>query len=895
MSDQTRFDFKEKLHDGRNTVVYRAVRRSDSGPVVLKILKDTFVSELLPRFKREFEIAASMNGSISEGQRIDGVVDAFAFETVDNLPTIVMEDFGGVSLNFSQKVWSVDEFLPLAIQIVEALGQVHSRRVMHKDINPSNIVFNAKTGVAKLIDFGLSTVLPRERVANVNINVLEGTLAYISPEQTGRMNRSVDYRTDFYSLGVTFYEILTGRLPFEERDMLALLHSHMAKQPPSPSEINPNVPVPLSNIMMKLLAKNAEDRYQSAYGLKADLLECQRQWDAKRQIDDFPIGSQDRSDHFQISQKLFGREKEITALFSAYENIRRGGYAVFLFSGIAGIGKSSLASELQVSVTEQNGYFVSGRYVPSQNHIPYSALIESLNSLVQQLLTQSEAELQAWREKLLKILGENGRIITDMIPDARLILGLQPAPPSLAASEEQNRFNITLHDFVCAFMSEEHPLVLFLDNLQWADTASISFLSRFTSSPDLHHFMLIGAYRPNELGEQHPLHEELKQLRDSVAQLQEIELDPIHTENVQSLLVQSLNCSAEEASSLAEVAMTKTSGNPLFIIEFLRAIYNDGLLKFDRNRGGWSWNLSELQMRPLTDSVVHIVSSKINDLPEATQKLLGPAACIGDQFDLSMLAQLSHQTMAETASDLWHALASGLIFPLTPNYVLADQPDALQDVRYAFAHPGIQQGIYTLLPEEEKSSLHWQISQFLLNQIPEGQREQEVFELVNHLNPAFDRMQTTAELVLTARLNLLASQKTSLSAAQEASYQYARQGMKQLDALERQGVDVWKEYYPLVFDLHFYAASASYLTGEYEEMERWSEILLANAASVYDQARVYEMKLYACIAKADRVEGCPKHMIRASFQSAESSTRSSQSYIPTRLNLLLWCSWILST
>lgn len=855
MSDQTGFEFKEKLHDGRNTVVYRAIRKSDKTPVVLKILKDAYASELLPRFKREFEIAASFNSSAAQGQAVSGVVNAFAFEHVDNLPAIVMEDFGGVSLNFSHRVWSLDDFFPLAIQVVEALGQVHSRRVMHKDINPSNIVFNAKTGAAKLIDFGLSTVLPRERVARVNINVLEGTLAYISPEQTGRINRAVDYRTDFYSLGVTFYELLTGRLPFEEKDMLALLHSHMAKQPLSPHAIDANIPIPLSNVVMKLLAKNAEDRYQSAYGLNADLVECQRQWQAEHHIHEFSLAQLDRSDRFQISEKLFGRGKEIEALFSAYENIRHGDRSIILFSGIAGMGKSSLVSELQVPVTEQNGYYISGRYVPSQNHIPYSALIDALRSMTQQLLSQSEAELQSWRGKLARVLGENGRIITDIIPDAGLILGPQPLLPPLAASEEQNRFNITLHDFICAFMSEAHPLVLFLDNLQWADVASISFLSKFASSPDLHHFMLIGAYRANELGADHPLKDALEHLRESGVRLQEKELEPIDTDDVKNLLRQSLSCSAEEALSLAEIAMTKTSGNPLFLIEFLRAIYNDGLLKFDTNHGRWAWNLSELQMRPLTDSVVNIVSGKINDLPEATQFLLAPAACIGDRFDLSMLADLTHQTQAETASALWYALASGLIFPLTPNYVLAEQPDASEEVRYAFAHTGIQQGIYSSLPADEKSSLHWKISQLLLNQIPAEQREQQVFELVNHLNPAWDKIQTQEERLLTAQLNLLASQKTSVSAAQDASYQYAHQGINHLTALEDSGVKVWSDHYDLAFDLHFHAANASYLTARYEEMERLSEILIAHAATLYDQARVYEIKLNACIARDDRIGG----------------------------------------
>jgi PAS domain S-box-containing protein len=856
MSDPTGFEFKEKLHDGRSTLIYRAVRRSDGAPVVLKIMKDLYDSaEFLARFKREFEITASLDGSAPAGQGIRGVITALAFETVDNLPTIVLEDFGGVSLDFNRRVWSIDDFFPLALQVVEALGQVHARQIMHKDINPSNILFNAKTGEAKLIDFGLSTILLRENVARVNVNVLEGTLAYISPEQTGRINRAVDYRTDFYSLGVTFYELLTGRLPFEETDPLAILHSHLAKPPVPPHEVNHNIPIALSNIVMKLLAKNAEDRYQSAYGLKADIGECERQWRTDRVIREFTLGQKDISDRFQISQILFGRGPESQTLVEAFENIRNGASEIILVSGDAGMGKSSLVNELQIPVAQQNGYFISGRYGQSQSQVPYSALIEALRSLIQQLLSESEEQLTMWRHKLQEVLRENGRIILDILPEASFVLGPQLPLQTLSAGEEQNRFNITLQNFIQAFMGQEHPLVLFLDDLQWADAASLSFLQRFVSSPDLHHAMLIGAYRANEITENHPLSEPLKQFKEAGGVLREIELAPLQLADLQDLLARSLSCSLEESTLLAEITLAKTGGNPFFINEFLRGIYKDDLLRFDMGRGGWVWDMPPIQTRQLTANVVDVMSGKVKELPEETQRVLRLAACIGYEFDLSTLATLSHRSKPETASVLWHSLASGLIFPLTQNYIFAEQEDSEANVRYAFAHTGIQQSIYVAMPESERQTVHWQIGQLMLEEIPRDQREQRIFELVNHLNPGSVHIQTKEQRILLAELNLLASQKTSVSAAQEAAYKYAREGMNQLGALESQGINIWKEYYGLTFDLYFHAASASYLTGGYEEMERLSEILIANAASVYDQARVYEMKLYASISKDDRVEG----------------------------------------
>jgi PAS domain S-box-containing protein len=855
MSSSTGFEFKEKLHDGRNTFVYRAVRRSDGAPVVLKILKEVYASQLLPRFKREFEIAASLNGSAPEGQRIDGVVSVLTFETIDHLPTIVMEDFGGVSLNVNHSMWSLDDFFPLALQVVEALGQVHNRQVMHKDINPSNIIYNAANGKAKIIDFGLSTILPRENIAGSNINVLEGTLAYISPEQTGRINRAVDYRTDFYSLGVTFYELLTGQRPFQEKDPLALLHSHLARTPVSPHEVNRNIPGPLSNIVMKLLAKNAEDRYQSAFGLKADLSECQQQWRADRAIREFTLAQRDISDRFQLSQKLFGREEESQILLSAFENVREGACELILISGYAGIGKSSLVNELQVPVTQQNGYFISGRYAQSQSQVPYSALIEALRSLIQRLLSESEEQLAMWRSRLREILRDNGQIILDILPEASFILGPQPPLQTLSAGEEQNRFNITLQNFIRAFMNPDHPLVVFLDDLQWADAATVPFLQRFASSPDLHHVMLIGAYRTNEIPENHSFRAVLKQFRESSSSLKEVELAPLQLGDLQNLLARSLNCSLEESTSLAEITLAKTGGNPFFINEFLRDIYHDDLLHFDIKRGSWAWDIPLIKTRQWTDNVVDAMSYKVKELPEETQQMLQLAACIGYECKLSTLATLSHRSRPETASVLWHSLASGLIFPLTPNYLFAEQEDSEAEVRYAFAHAGIQQGSYVTMPEAQRQAVHWQIGQLLLEEIPDDQREQHIFEVVNHLNLGSIHIQTREQRILLAKLNLLASQKTYYSAAQQASYQYARQGITLLNALEQEGLDIWQDHYELAFDLYLHAANASYLTGGYDEMERLSERLIANADSVFDQARVYEMKLYASIAKDDRAEG----------------------------------------
>lgn len=852
MSEQTGFEFKVKLHEGRSTLVHRVIRLSDGEPVVLKILNGANIfPETLARFKREFEITRSLNS-----EDINGVIRALAYQTLNNIPAIVLEDFGGDSLDrFKGKLWSPAEFLNLALQVVDTLGQVHARHIMHKDINPSNIVFNPNTGEAKIIDFGLSTILPRENISRVNLNVLEGTLAYISPEQTGRINRAVDYRTDFYSLGVTFYELLTGQLPFDEKESLALLHSHLAKQPVPPHELNQKIPIAFSNIVMRLLAKNAEDRYQSAYGLKMDLNECARQWNSDQVIREFALGQKDISDRFQNSQTLFGREHESQILLEAFDNVRNGSCEIILVSGEAGLGKTSLVNELQIPVAQQNGYFISGSYVHSQNQVPYSALIEALRLLIQQLLVESEADLAAWGNQIRKAVRETGQIIISILPEAALVLGPQPPLQELPAEEEQNRFNLTLQNFIEALMSVEHPLVLFLDNLQWMDAASASFLVHFTRSPQLHHVMLIGAYRSNEITPDHPLNESLKRYKDSGGIVREIKLAPLQLDDVQNLLIKCLTCSRPESIQLTEVTLARTAGNPFFINEFLRGTYTDGLLRFDMERGGWTWDLPQIQTRQLMDNVVDVMAAKVKDLPEDTRRMLQLAACIGYEFDLPLLATLSDLTKPETASVLWHSLTSGLIFPLTQNYLFAEQIEAEVDVRYSFSHVGIQQGIYSLIPESEKESIHWRIGQYLLKEIPENQREGRIFELVNHLNLGAGQVQTSEQRLLLTELNLLAAQRSFFSAAHEASYQYSQAGLTFLHTLEQEGIHMWQDHYQLAFQLRLRAATASYLIKRYSEMESLCEILLSNAASVYDQANVYEVKISAYFSKDDRAEG----------------------------------------
>jgi len=494
-----------QIYESANSVVYRAIREQDNQSVILKVLKEEYPTpQELTRYKQEYDITCNLN--------LDGVVKAYGLEPYQRSLVIILEDFGASSLKQlmndsvgSRHAFPLPQFLKLAIKTAEILAAIHTANVIHKDINPSNIVFNPETGIVKIIDFGISTQLTREnpiltKALVKNPNVLEGTLAYMSPEQTGRMNRTLDYRTDFYSLGVTFYELLTGQLPFETNDALELVHCHIAKVPISPHQLLPEIPLAVSNIVMKLMAKTAQERYQSAFGIKADLESCLTQLQSDGEISEFPLASFDISDKFQIPQKLYGREAEVEALLTAFERVAGGGRSpqsplergasegspllkgggggieLMLVAGYSGIGKSALVAEVHKPITQKRGYFISGKFDQFQRNIPYSAVVSAFKELVRQLLTESEAQLNEWREKLSTALGSNGQVIIDVIPEVELIVGKQPAVPELGPTESQNRFNIVFQNFLWAFCTKEHPLVIFLDDLQWADSATLKLI-----------------------------------------------------------------------------------------------------------------------------------------------------------------------------------------------------------------------------------------------------------------------------------------------------------------------------------------------------------------------------------------------------------------------------------
>jgi PAS domain S-box-containing protein len=846
------YQINEEIYVGTNSLVYRGWRQADNHPVILKVLKQAYPpAEKIAWLKREYEITRNLN--------LPGVVKAYSLETDQHRWVMVLEDFGGESLARLEVACTLalTEFLKLAIQVADVLGQIHQQNLMHKDVNPSHILVNPSTGQIRLIDFGISTVLSRENPTIRNPNVLEGTLVYMSPEQTGRMNRAMDYRTDFYSLGATFYELLVGQLPFPTTDPMELVHCHIAKHPTPPHELKPDIPRVVSDIVMTLLAKNAEDRYQSAYGLKADLEECLRQWQATGRIAAFPLGGHDVSDRFQISQRLYGREAEIATLLAGFERASQGRSEMVLVLGPPGIGKTALVQEVYEPITRSRGYFISGKFDQLQRNIPYSALIEALQSLIRQILTESEAQIATWREKLLAALGTNGQIVIDVIPEVELLIGPQPFVPELPPAEAQNRFSLAFQNFIWVFSRPEHPLVLFLDGLQWTDVASLNLLkllmtvpeSRPLDSPQDRCLFLIGAYRDNEVGPAHPLMLTVDQIQQAGATVNHISLSPLDLPNVTQFVSDTLNCVPERASPLAELVLGKTRGNPFFMTEFLQSLYAEEQIQFDYKRRIWQWDLAQIQVRDMTDNVVDLLVSKIQELEVGTQQVLELAACIGNKFDLQTLVTVHKQSSRQVATDLWAAIAEGLVLPLGDAYKLMelDMPDLADELRveYQFAHVRIQQAAYSLISTQHRQAVHRQVGRWLLQNTAPDRREQRIFDIVNQLNQGRGLITEQAERDELAELNLTAGQKAKSAAAYEPAFNYFHVGMRLLGPVE----DAWQRRYDLTLALYVEAAATAYLSGDFGQMEQLAEVVLEQAQTLLDKVTAYEVKIQAYIAQ----------------------------------------------
>ncbi len=828
------YTIHKKIFDSERSLVYRGVQEKSDRPVILKILRQEHVTpEKIGRFQREYEIMSQLHGN--------GGIQVYDLIEFENSLAIVLEDFGGVSIAATMrgKQMPLDAFLPLAIEITQQLGDIHAQHLMHKDINPGNIVWNQETNVVKIIDFGLATSLSRENPEIRNPNVLEGTLAYISPEQSGRMNRAMDYRSDFYSLGATFYELLTGQLPFATTDAMELVHAHIAKQPIPPNQLRKQIPYPLSDIVLRLLAKNAEDRYQSAFGLRRDLETCWQQWQTGQQIEPFPLGEHDVYARFQMPQRLYGRTHNQHPIFDAFNRIsdaQQGQIELILVTGQAGIGKSSLIHELYKPVTARRGNFIQGKYDQLQN-TPYAPLIAAFGSLIDQILTGTAVEIEYWHTQLTVALGNNGQLIIDVIPAVELIIGTQPALPELTPTETENRFNITFLAFIATFAQINHPLVLFLDDWQWMDSASRQLLTSLLTTSNARHLLLIGAYRDDEMPPEHPVWHMLEQAKNAHVPMETIVLQPLAVINVNQFVADTLHISPTQTNPLADVIFNKTGGNPFFVGEFLKRLYADDLILFNDDAGVWQWDMARIEAQEFTDNVVSLMMSNIQKLVPDAQTVLMLAACIGNQFDLQTLALAFEKPLPETAVSLWEALVAGLVTPLDEAYTLAtiNVLGYSINTHYKFSHDRIQQAAYALIPDDEKTNIHWQLGRHLLETSQDEHSESNLFTIVNHLNLGQTKISSAAEREELLRLNLAAGQKAAAAAAFQPAFAYYEVGI----ALGTAVSNLWTTHYALTRDLYTAATVAAYMSAHYDKMETYGNTTINNARTLLDSIPVY--------------------------------------------------------
>lgn len=814
----------EKISEGTHTALYRGYRESDEKRVVIKILVEEKPSPKdIARLENEYELLQHLYG--------DGAVDVYGLQKYQNGLALILEDFGTLTLKelLAQKRLSLDEFLSLAINITASLEKIHSHNVIHKNINPANILWNAADKLIKINNFDFATTLPRE-IAEIHDPELMGEdVFYISPEQTGRVNRGIDYRIDYYSLGVTFYQMAAGCLPFISEDINELVHSHIAKLPQPPHEINPGVPPVVSAIIMKLMAKTAEDRYQSTFGLKCDLINCMKKLKQTGRVENFTIGSQDISSRFQIPEKLYGREEELKSLLGAFDRVRENDVELMLVTGQAGVGKSALVHEFYKSLPEKKGYRISGKFDQLKRNVLYAPLIQAFQEMIKKILRENETEINEWRERIQQALGANGQVIVDVIPMLKDIIGEQPPVPALDFTEVKHRFKLVFQDFIHSLGRPHQPLVIFLDDCQWADVPTLELMEALLLNPENRHFLIIAAYRENEVDKDHALIKSLDKLRKAKKPVNTIHLSPLQLDQVKDLLSETLHQDQDFVQSIAEICYKKTKGNPFFLNQLLQSLYRERLIELDAYEGKWHWSIEKINKIEITTNVVDLLIRKINKLSASAKIILELAACLGNRFNLETLSIVSELPPRQVNTALREVAKKGLIVSINDNEG--------GNFYYQFLHDRVQQAVYSLLDESDRKYLHLKIGRLLLEETAQKNQSESIFDVVDQINRGVDLVTDVNEKKKIAKLNLMAGIRSKTSIAYQTAFVYLKTGISLLEA------DCWETQYDLALALYTEATEAASLTAQSDEMNVYSEIIIKNAKNILDKIRVYETQM----------------------------------------------------
>jgi PAS domain S-box-containing protein len=831
----------ETLREDENFILYRGHARDTEGPSVLLLAPVSArpAPESLKKIEHEYSFRTDLDTTWA--------ARPLALSQYNEQPALVLEDPGGEPLNrLIHGPMEVAQFLRFGIGLATALTQLHKRELIHKDVKPTNVLVDSTTGQVWLTGFGIASRLPRERQSPEPPEFIAGTLAYMAPEQTGRVNRSIDSRSDLYALGVTLYEMLTASLPFTASDPMEWVHCHIARQPVPPSERLNNVPSSVSAIVMKLLAKTAEERYQTAAGVESDLRRCLAEWDTQGHIDDFELGGHDTYDRLLVPEKLYGRAHEIEILLASFDRVVASGTPeLVLVSGYSGVGKSSVVNELHKALVPPRGLFASSKFDQHKRDIPYATLVQALQRLVRPLLTKSQTELRRWHDAFRDALDPNGQLIVDLVPELRLIIGEQRPVPNVAPKDAQARFHMTFRRFLGVFARPEHPLALFFDDLQWLDAATLDLMEDLLTQPDVKHLLLIGAYRDNEVGPAHPLMIKLAAMRRAGVMLQDIVLAPLTREDVEQLIAHSVHCEPDHTRALAELVHGKTTGNPFFAIQFLSELADEGLLAIDRGEARWTWDLSRIRAKNYTDNVVDLLVGKLNRLPAATQDAVKRLACLGNSADFPMLKMIYQDSNEELERQLWEAVQAGLVLR--------------SEDSYGFLHDRVQEAAYSLIPPQFRAETHLRIGRLLAERIPSHEREERIFEIVNQFNRATHLITSNVERRRVAELNLIAARRAKLSIAYASALSYVATGRRLLTE------ESWNTDYELIFSLEILTAECELLIANMESAETRLSMLAARANSTHDLALVtcLQLTLYTALDRLERgIEICLEYLRR---------------------------------
>ena len=753
-------------------------------------------------------------------------------------PALVLEPFAGEGLDTvlaQGPPLSLPAALTLALQAARALVALHAAGIVHRDLRPANFLLAHGHDRVQLKLADLSQARAHKASTFPHMAAVSDW-AYVSPEQTGRMNRQADHRSDFYSLGVLLYRVLTGLLPFEADDPLEWVHCHLARTPVPPHGLAPDLPQVVSDLVLKLLAKTPEERYQSAAGLEADLEQCLAIWHETGAIAPFELGMRDVADRFQLPPKLYGRERETAALLAAFEVVATtGAPRMVTVVGYSGVGKSALIQTLHQPVVARGGYFLAGKFDQYQRDIPYVTLAQAFDGLVRQLLGESEADVGRWRQALHEALEPNAQLLVRLIPRLELIIGPQPPVPELPPQQAQGRFQLVFRRFLGVFATEEHPLVLFLDDLQWVDAGTLALLVDLALDPDMRYLLLVGAYRDNEVDGSHPLIRGLEAIRQAGGATESIALASLVLDDVARLAAEALHCPPAAAEPLAQLVWEKTGGNPFFTRQFLVTLAEEKLLQFEADHGGWRWNLPRIQAKGFTDNIADLMVAKLARLPQQTQAVLARFACLGNATDAATLGIVLEQSTDTVHTWLLAAEQAGLV--------------CRQEDSYAFLHDRIQEAAYALISAAERAHMHLAIGRLLMARLGAEAVAERIFEVVGQFNRGSEEIESQEERERIAELNLMAGQRARDGAAYASALTFLAAATSLLPR------DRWERRYPLSFAIELASAECEFLTGAPAQAEARLAGLVPRVADLVDLAAVacLRLQIFIALAQPERV------------------------------------------